>query len=70
MPKAKRAAETAVRLDPEVADAHAALGYIHFVYEWDGAAAEKALLRALDLNPTLAPARVNYAAYLSNPGAA
>jgi eukaryotic-like serine/threonine-protein kinase len=65
MPKAKRAAETAVRLDPELADAHAALGYIQLIYDWDGAAAEKALLRALDLNPTLAPARVNYAAYLT-----
>jgi len=65
MPKAKRAAETAVRLDPELADAHAALGYIHLIYDWDGPAAEKALLRALYLNPTLAPARVNYAAYLT-----
>ncbi len=65
MPKAKRAAEIAVDLDAELADAHAALGYIHLIYDWDGPAAEKALLRALDLNPTLAPARVNYAAYLT-----
>ena len=65
MPKAKLAAETAVRLDDGLADAHAALGYIHLIYDWDGPAAEKALLRALDLNPTLAPARLNYAAYLT-----
>ena len=65
MPKAKQAAETALRLDESLADAHAALGYVHLVYDWDGPAAEKALLRALDLNPTLATARLNYAAYLT-----
>ncbi len=65
MPKAKRAAETALRLDESVAEAHAALGYIHLVYDWDGPAAQRELLRALDLNSTLATARLNYAAYLS-----
>ena len=65
MPKAKRAAETALRLDESLADAHGALGYVHLVYDWDGPAAEKALLRALALNSTLATARLNYAAYLS-----
>ena len=66
MPKAKRAAETALRLDDSLAEAHAALGYIHLVYDWDGPAAEKALLRALDLNPTVASARLSYAAYLTS----
>ena len=70
MPKAKRAAETALRLDEALAEAHAALGYVHLVYDWDGPAAAKALLRALDLNPTLATARLNYAAYLSHSGTA
>jgi TolB-like protein/Flp pilus assembly protein TadD len=68
IPNAKRAAETAVRLDESLADGHAALGYIHLVYDWDGPAAEKALLRALDLNPTLASARMSYAAYLTTQG--
>jgi serine/threonine-protein kinase len=66
MPKAKRAAETALRLDESVADAHAVLGFIHLVYDWDGPAAEKELLRALELNPTLASARLHYAAYLAS----
>jgi serine/threonine protein kinase/TolB-like protein/Tfp pilus assembly protein PilF len=65
MPQAKRAAETAIRLDQSLADAHATLGFIHLVYDWDGPAAEKSLLRALDLNPTLALARLHYAAYLT-----
>ncbi len=54
MPKAKSAAEAALRLDESLADAHASLGYVHLVYDWDGPAAEKSLLRALDLNPALA----------------
>jgi eukaryotic-like serine/threonine-protein kinase len=65
MPKAKRAAQRALHLDEATAEAHAALGFVHLVYDWDGPAAEKALLRALDLNPTLATARLNYAAYLT-----
>jgi eukaryotic-like serine/threonine-protein kinase len=65
MPEAKRAAQTAIRLDDKLAEAHAALGYVHLVYDWDGPAAERELLRALDLNPTLAAARLNYAAYLT-----
>ena len=31
MPKAKVAAEAAIRQDPSLADAHAVLGYIHLV---------------------------------------
>jgi tetratricopeptide (TPR) repeat protein len=66
MPPAKRAAEMAIRLDDSLADAHAALGNIHLVYDWDGPGAEKELLRSLDLNPTLAIARLRYAAYLAS----
>jgi len=65
MPKAKQEAERALLLDDGIAEAHAALGFVHLVYDWNGPAAEKSLLRALDLNPTLATARMNYAAYLT-----
>ena len=66
MPKARQAAETAIRLDDSLAYAHAALGFIRLVYEWDGPGAEQSLLRALELNPTLASARLSYAAYLTS----
>jgi serine/threonine-protein kinase len=65
MPKAKTAAQTALQLDDAGADAHAALGYIHLVYDWDGPAAKEHLQRAIQLNPSLASARLNYAAYLT-----
>ena len=68
MPKAKTAALTALKLDESLAEAHAALGLIHLVYDWDGPAAERELRRAIQLNPSLATARLNYAAYLSTQG--
>ena len=68
MPKAKTAALTALKLDESLAEAHAALGFIHLIYDWDGPAAERELQRAIQLNPSLATARLNYAAYLSTQG--
>jgi TolB-like protein/tetratricopeptide (TPR) repeat protein len=65
MPVAKRAALRAIELDDSLADAQAALGYVHLVYDWDGPAAGRALRRALDLNPALAIARLHYAALLT-----
>jgi tetratricopeptide (TPR) repeat protein len=68
MPKAKAAAENALRLDESNANAHAALGYVHLVYDWDAPAAERELGRALQLNPSLATARLNHAWYLLTQG--
>lgn len=68
MPKAKAAARSALKLDESLADAHAALGYIHLIYDWDGPAAERELQRAIQLNPSLSTARLNYAAYLTTQG--
>jgi DNA-binding winged helix-turn-helix (wHTH) protein/TolB-like protein len=55
-PKALRAVEKALAIDPELAAAHAALGHIKMIYErdWDGAAREYE--RALQLDPLLATA--------------
>ena len=64
MPKAKAAAETALRLDGSLARGHAALGFVHLVYDWDAAGAERELQRALQLNPSDALSRLNYGAYL------
>ena len=50
-PKIKAAAETAIRLDPALAEAHADLGIVHFWYDWDWAAAEREFRRAIALNP-------------------
>ncbi|MGH8237379.1 MAG: tetratricopeptide repeat protein [Steroidobacteraceae bacterium] len=55
-PRARRAVEKALSIDPNLAAAHTALGHIKMIYErdWDGAARE--YHRALQLDPSLAPA--------------
>src|SRR5262249_26887490 len=60
MPKAKAAARRAIELNPELVEGHASLGYVQLWYDWDWPAAERSLLRALELNPTYAPARQWY----------
>ena len=56
MPKAKEAAERALRLDDSLAEAHASLGAVYMLYDWRWAEAEKELRRAIELNPSYAPA--------------
>jgi DNA-binding winged helix-turn-helix (wHTH) protein/TolB-like protein/tetratricopeptide (TPR) repeat protein len=53
-PKAMAAATRAVEIDETLAEAHAALAFIALHYQWDAAAAERELRRALDLNPRYA----------------
>jgi TolB-like protein/Flp pilus assembly protein TadD len=56
-------AKKAIEIDDQNAEAHAALGFAK-LYNWDWAAAELELGRALDLNPSYASARVWHAASL------
>src|SRR5258708_4156366 len=68
MPVAKSAALRARELDDSLAEAHASLGNISTIYDWDWAAAESSFLRALQLNPGYAMAHVWYAKFLSKVG--
>lgn len=58
------AAEKALELDDESAQAHAALGRIRFYHDWDWAGAEESYLRALELNPSYAQAVLEYSELL------
>ena len=49
--KARAAVSRALELDPDLAEAHAALGSVLFYFEWDWAGAEAEFQRALALNP-------------------
>jgi TolB-like protein/Flp pilus assembly protein TadD len=64
MPRAIAAAEKALELDPELAEAHASLGQASLWYEYDWPAARACFERALKLNPSYAPALQWHAAYL------
>jgi len=66
--KAKEAALKAIELDETLAEAHASLGFVHFYYDWDWAAAEKEFKRALTLNPQSVRAHTLYTEYLAGMG--
>lgn len=64
-PQARRAALRAIELDPDLADGHTSLGNVLQNHDWDWSGAEKAYLRALELNPSHAVARHWYANQLA-----
>jgi len=64
-PKGKAAATKALEIDDTVADAHAALAYLAWYYDWDWATAEREFNRALELNPNSANVRIRYSECLA-----
>jgi TolB-like protein/Tfp pilus assembly protein PilF/predicted Ser/Thr protein kinase len=67
-PRARAAAERALALDPELAEAHASLARALAWYFWDTEAAERHFRRAIELDPSDAAAHQGYAEYLRNLG--
>ena len=49
-PAARQAAQKALQMDDDLADAHATLGMIDFYYDWNGPAAQKEFVLAFDSN--------------------
>src|SRR6185369_13428827 len=52
IPKAKAAAMKAIQLDESLAEAHGALAYVLFTFDWDWAGTEREYKRAIELNPS------------------
>jgi eukaryotic-like serine/threonine-protein kinase len=50
-PKAKAAAARALEIDNKLAEAHTAMAFVRFGYDWDWTEAEKGFTRAIELNP-------------------
>lgn len=67
-PKARDAANKALEMEPELADAHATLGFVNFYYDWDGSAAEKEFRHALSNDPNSAISHAWYAEDLAAMG--
>jgi eukaryotic-like serine/threonine-protein kinase len=65
MPQAKAAATKALQLDDNLAEAHNAMAFIHFLYDWDWPAAEREFKRAIELNPNFADAHHFYGNFLA-----
>ena len=66
--KARAAAEKAMALDPNLADAHLADGVMKYYYTSDFEAAETAFKRALELDPEHSEAHREYAGMLNHSG--
>ena len=68
LPKAKEAALKALELDPQLAEAHTALGWIKFFIDWDWEGAQREDRQAVEINPNYPMAHLAYAHVLSNTG--
>lgn len=63
-PKAKEAAEKALEIDENSAEAHSSMAFIRFRWDWDRAATEREFQTAIRLKPAYAPAHQWYSSYL------
>ena len=60
-PRARAAAEQALKLDPSLSDAYTVLGFVQAGYDWNWSGAEDLYKRALELNPGSSDAHLGYA---------
>lgn len=68
MPKARAAANKALEIDSQLAEAHASLALVKFLFEYDWAGAEDGFKQALELKPNYATAQQWYGNYLTMAG--
>jgi tetratricopeptide (TPR) repeat protein len=68
MEKASAAAKQALEIDPNLAEAHTALGTVQLRYDWKWEAAEKSFKQAIALAPDLASAHYWYSSLLGVTG--
>jgi adenylate cyclase len=67
-PEAKRAAVRALEIDAKLAEAHSALGFVLYEYEWQYEAGEREFVEATRLNPRSATAHLWYSEFLLGMG--
>jgi tetratricopeptide (TPR) repeat protein len=65
---AKAAADKAIQLDDSLAEGHAAMAYVNFMWLWDWPTAEREFQRAIQLDENYLPAHHWYALYLAAMG--
>jgi serine/threonine protein kinase/tetratricopeptide (TPR) repeat protein len=67
-PKGKEAAMTALRLDPDLAEAHTSLAALLWLHDWQWEEAETEFKRSLELSPTYPTANHWYAEFVMTMG--
>ena len=65
MQKAKSAAQRALEIDPDLAEAETTLGYVAIFYDWQWDQAKRRLQRALELKPSYVTGHYWYSTYLA-----
>ena len=68
VPQAKAAAARALKIDNDLAEAHASLAYCSYLFDRNWVSAEKEFLLAIELNPNYASARQWHGRYLADLG--
>jgi len=63
-PRAKAAASRAIEIDPNLAEAYTALGWVNTFYDWNWLEAETNFKSAIELNPKYATAHHYYSLFL------
>ncbi len=64
LPNAKQAALKALEIDNNLAEAHSALAFAKWTYDWDMETAEKEFKHAIELNPNYSTAHMWYSNFL------
>ena len=62
------AAQQAMKLNPDLPQAHTAIGFVDFFWRWDSASSERHFRRALELDPDLPLAHHWYGSVLAHEG--
>jgi tetratricopeptide (TPR) repeat protein len=65
LPKAREAAMRALEIDKDLAEGHALLADLKYLFEWDWPGAERQFRRAIELKPNYPTAHQWYANYLA-----
>jgi pentatricopeptide repeat protein len=68
MSRARTAAMNALEIDELLPEAHTALGFVRWRFDWDWAGADRAFRRAIELNPNSPDVHFGYVAYLTPMG--
>jgi tetratricopeptide (TPR) repeat protein len=68
LPQAKSAAQKALQLDPDIAEAHVALANVLTMFDFNQVAADGEFKRAIELSPGSSEPHRAYATYLANVG--
>jgi TolB-like protein/Flp pilus assembly protein TadD len=66
--RAEESAQHALALDSSLAEAHASLAYVNFMWTWEWPSAEREFRRAIELDANYVPAHHWYALYLASMG--